>query len=52
MASLVFYRQFFQKAERDILSFLPHFFIIIDEKEPRELEENQAYFSDGEWGSV
>lgn len=44
VASLVFYRQFFQKAERDILSFLPHFFIIIDEKELRELGENQAHF--------
>jgi hypothetical protein len=28
--------------------FLPHFFIIIDEIELRELEENQTHFSDGE----
>lgn len=33
-----------------ILSFLPHFFIIIDETELRELEENQTHFSDGEQG--
>lgn len=50
LVSLAFCRQFFQKAEMHILSFLPHFFIIIDETELRELEENQTHFSDGEQG--